>query len=112
MWEYLDKGILLMSFLILCTYLALYIFSKKDKILITGLIALFITSVFGNILIAVSNYNKANTSIRSFVANNAIYCTHNSSKYKVSKSNNWQLEKIYFIKDSLMIKANECQLTY
>ncbi len=33
-----------------------------------------------------------------------------SNKYRVSKSNGWSVEGDYFIKDSLMIRTNNCEV--
>jgi len=32
-----------------------------------------------------------------------------ANRYRVSKKNGWNLEGDYFIKDSLMIRANKCE---
>jgi len=109
MIEYLDKGLLIMSFFILFSYIGLCVFSEKSKNLTIGLVVLFTISLLSNIVITVSNYNQSTKSMNYFIAGNTIYCKNKSSNYKVSKYNNWQLEKNYFVKDSLMIRANNCK---
>jgi len=47
--------------------------------------------------------------INSFKKNHLLYCKEQGSKYHVSIKDGWVVDKNYFYKDSLMIRADRCE---
>ncbi len=51
----------------------------------------------------------AEGNIKSYMEFKVLRCKNDSSKYRVSKQDGWEVDGFYFIKDSLMIRANKCE---
>ena len=56
-----------------------------------------------------SSMTQAKENIKAFRGAKVLRCTNDSSKYRVSKKDGWQADGFYFIKDSLMIRADKCE---
>jgi len=56
-----------------------------------------------------SSMTQAKENIKLFRGVKVLRCTNDSSKYRVSKQDGWQVDGFYFIKDSLMIRADKCE---
>jgi hypothetical protein len=58
-------------------------------------------------------YNKqsdAQTNLQNFKRGNSFICNAgDNNSYRVSKKDGWTIENIYFIKDSLLIRADKCK---
>jgi len=52
----------------------------------------------------------AQENIQSFKKANELKCTQADSEYRVSIDEKWIIDKNYFIKDSLMIRADKCEI--
>jgi len=52
----------------------------------------------------------AEENIQSFKTKKALQCTHSDSEYKVSVNERWIIDGNHFIKDSLMIRADKCNV--
>ena len=51
----------------------------------------------------------AEANIKSFKSAKVLRCSTQSNQYRVSKKDGWQRDKYFFIKDSLMIRADKCK---
>ena len=68
---------------------------------------LFITALI--FFQADSSMMQAKENVKLFRGAKVIRCTNDGSKYRVSKQDGWQVDGFYFIKDSLMIRADKCE---
>ncbi len=68
---------------------------------------LFITALI--FFQADSSMMQAKENIKLFRGVKVLRCTNDSSKYRVSKQDGWEVDGFYFIKDSLMIRADRCE---
>ena len=107
MYEYINIGILLISSIIIIMLLFLII-GQKSKLanMITLILLLFI-----NFYIVYDDYATAQANIKYFQDGSILRCSNGfNTLYRVSKQNNWELDKNYFTKDSLLIRADKCEL--
>jgi len=56
-----------------------------------------------------SSMTQAKENIKEFRGAKVLRCTNDSSTYRVSKQDGWEVDGFYFIKDSLMIRADKCE---
>jgi len=56
-----------------------------------------------------SSMMQAKENIKAFRGVKVLRCTNDSSTYRVSKQDGWEVDGFYFIKDSLMIRADKCE---
>jgi len=68
---------------------------------------LFITALI--FFQADSSMTQAKENIKLFRGVKVLRCTNDGSKYRVSKQDGWEVDGFYFIKDSLMIRADRCE---
>jgi len=114
MFEYMNNGGLGLL-LFLAVIIAFSDSIGKDKTVSWGYYTI-LTILVGVLLFEGNNeYTTSLDNIDKFQNKNAtlkcivgggIYSS--SSKYRVSQKDGWTLEKRYFIKDSLMVKASRC----
>jgi len=107
MFEYFNVGAFLMFILISVPML----FAREKYLLVlSGLLMLLL---FYN---AYSTYNDVKNNIRYFKDNNNLICFSggglytSANKYSVSKQEGWHRQKNYFKKESLLIRADKCEL--
>ena len=87
------------------------IFYKGDKLIYF----LFGFIVFGLFYTAYASYSDAKSNLHYFQKGNTLVCFSgggiysSANRYRVSKEEGWQIEKNYFYKDSLMIRADKCK---
>ena len=81
--------------------------SKKRsmKLFNISIVLLFIAI---NIYAPWSSEQDAVTNIADFQKGSVFTCTNAASKYRVSKKDNWEVDMNYFVKESLMIRADQC----
>ena len=109
MFDYMNTGMIVVMAIITITLFIFIIISDKDSSEIN--IVIFIVWIGFESYSVFSTNRTANNNIQHFKANKAIQCNsgfHNT--YKVSLKNNWKLDGNYFIKDSLMIRAEKCEV--
>jgi len=54
--------------------------------------------------------SKAEQNIQNFKGAKILRCTKIDTKYRVSKKASWEVDGLYFVKDSLMIRADTCEV--
>ena len=54
--------------------------------------------------------SKAEQNIQNFKAAKILRCTKKDTKYRVSRKDGWEIDGLYFVKDSLMIRADICEV--
>jgi len=109
MFEYMNYGAL---FVLSVIFIIPLLFEKTRDPLVTTLglisIALLLMDADYSYSAAKENraYFKEERTLKCF-SGGGLYSDAN--RYRVSKKNGWSLEGDYFIKDSLMIRANRCK---
>ena len=107
MFEYINHGAL--GFILFFLLLTL---AKPDKFLL-GLELFVLLLVF---FAASSAYSTAQENMAAFKKGEKLYCSSGggmytrANHYLVSKSDGWKLEKHLFLKESLLLSANECSI--
>ena len=113
MLEYLNYGYLL-SFIFL--FAALYYLRVQSKKLNNNLkVDYIMLSVLGFMILysiyEASSYEElAKKNIQQFSDAKILYCKEIDSRYRISIKNDWQIDKNYFYKDSIMIRADKCRV--
>ena len=111
MFDYLNMGLVVIESILL--FLALLVLPgisvDMDKKVYTNIKFLIFVTLSIPTLDAYSAYLTANENITHFNKNKELRCT-NASSYLVSKKDGWKFDKTYFIKDSLMIRADHCKI--
>ena len=106
-YEYIDTSLLTAT--IMSLLLIPIIGSKKNgtdallKIFVLLLIAI-------NIFAPFDAQSTAEENIKAFNTHVSIKCKSNEDSYLVSLKNGWSTKKNFFIKESLMIRADRCEL--
>ena len=54
--------------------------------------------------------SKAEQNIQNFKGIKVLRCIKKDSRYRVSKIDGWEVDDLYFVKDSLMIRADICDV--
>lgn len=112
MFEYINtefmKALMLLFFSLL--FARFSFFEKKEskhgfKIFSGILIVLFISLAVGD---AYHSKSLATKNIDHFKRGKILYCQDNDFKYRISQDERWLIDKNYFYKDSLMIRADKC----
>lgn len=109
MFEYIDFEIVkAVVFLIATLYLLLASTRRKSSVAkyyhFTALLA--ISSIF---IIAYMSEQESIHNIRVFNQGARLECNTNNNLYRVSKQDAWEIERNYFIKESLMVRADKCE---
>ena len=108
MFEYLNFGALVVLVL-----LTLFSIPKRKGLSMVSI--LLILSYVLLLLAAYSSYSDATNNIRDFKNSKALICFSggglytSSNRYYVEKSEGWVLSDNYFVKNSLMIRADNCK---
>ncbi|WP_151900477.1 hypothetical protein [Sulfurimonas hydrogeniphila] len=109
MFEYFNYG----GFFFL-VFLMLISFKMREEI--APLYGLFILVLVLIVYDAYASYSDAKSNLKAFEYGNTLTCRSGGGayggvqKYSVSKAEGWRVHKSYFIHDSLMIRADECEL--
>ena len=112
MLEYMHPALIYVGLITLFALLIALLVSYKDK---DGKTARKVITTFILISIimptsqAYYTQQTAQENMQHFKQDKVLQCTSLSS-YKVSKEDGWELDKNYFIKDSLMIRADHCKI--
>lgn len=109
MFEYFNTAALIV---ILVIGLPTLLIPKQKEWFLKSLVILCLLLLF---IDAYGENRDANESMSDFKNGNTIKCMSGGGAYSsadiysVSKNEGWRLENKYFIKESLMIKANNCE---
>ena len=81
--------------------------NKKYRATIAIIVPIFIIITLVEALITQSN---AQTNLQNFTHGNSFICRGNdNNQYRVIKKDGWSIENSYFLKDSLLIRADKCE---
>ncbi len=107
MFEYFNVGAFIVTILV-----SLPLLSKDGRPFLV-LSAIMILLLFYS---AYDSNSDVNNNIKSFQESKTLTCSSGgglyakSNKYSVSKKEGWTLQKNYFKKESLLIRADQCKL--
>ena len=111
MFEYIDFEVVKVTLLFIAMfYLLLASRSSKRKPIAKyyHIVALLILSVI--FIDAYMSESKSSENRKSFLQGAKLECQIDSSLHRVSKEDAWVLDKAYFIRESLMIRADACNM--
>jgi hypothetical protein len=81
--------------------------TKKYKVTIAVIVPIFIIII---LLEALNTQSNAQTNLQNFKNGSSFICKSNdNNQYKVSKKDGWSIDNNYFLKDSLLIRADKCK---
>ena len=109
MFEYMNYNALI--FFGVFFVFPILLFKVKEPLMILSVVVL-IGLIFWD---AYNSYTTAQESKAYFKGGTSLKCISggglysSANEYRVSKKNGWKMEGDYFIKDSLMIRANKCE---
>ncbi len=107
MFEYLITGAIVVGLLIL-----FYQLLKHEKYFLVLLGLLFVTKIYGEY----TTDRDIKENIESFKAGNNFICSsggglyNSANHYSVSKEEGWSIQKGYFKKDSILVRADMCKV--
>jgi len=110
MFEYIDQEVVKATLLFIAMfYLLLASRSSKRKPIAKyyHVVALLVLSVL--FIDAYIRESKSSENIKRFSQGAKLECQIDSTLYRVSKGDDWVLDKAYFIRESLMIRADKCE---
>ncbi len=106
--EFIDMHLIIPSLLLLFGLFLLGITTQENSkgYFIKGtLILLMILNMVDPIYTA----SCAEENIKAFNSKNTLACKTVYDRYRISKKDGWKVDKSYFIKESLMIRADMCE---
>ena len=107
MFEYIDVELVKAITLLMFSFLLYYASDdKKNR-------SLSIPLFFAVMVFFIATYftkETAQTNKRLFLDEKALICKDRLSDYLVSKENGYRLDDNFFIKDTLMIRADRCEI--
>ena len=107
MFEYINSGMLIVIIIVTFMLIMFVLLEKGSRV---GNIFILLLWLTGSFYLIYDSYTTANSNIQSFKNNKVLQCTNGfNTTYRVSLKNNWELDKNYFIKDSLLIRAEKCE---
>ena len=103
------KAVIMLIFTIYIFYASMSL-DKARPYLLKAIHALAITAIISIFVVAYNDEQNAIDNGNAFAKNNRVLeCTNNNNLYRVSKKDGWGVDGLYFIKDSLMIRADMCE---
>jgi hypothetical protein len=110
-FEYMEAQVITASIMLVIVGLLLnYSGSSKTYKLTTSIKLLLILAFILPFIASLYSISISNENIEYFKSGKELECTNDKSKFLVSESSNWILKDDNFIKDSLMIRADNCEL--
>ena len=106
MFEYFNTGAFLLIFLL---SLPMLFYRDRFLLFLFGVIYLLMFSS------AYDSYSDAKSNMKYFLDNKTLICFsggglyNSATRYSVSKEEGWELQKNYFKKESLLIRADKCE---
>ena len=108
MFEYVDSGMIFAYALLGLILLFIVIYEKASNV---GSIFMFILCIVFMFYFIYDTNKTVNNNITQFKAGDNLICHSGFNiTYSVSLKENWKLKDDYFIKNSLMIKINKCEV--
>ena len=106
--EFIDPQLILSSLLLL---LATFLLSAKKKGSEKGYLTVWVLLILIiiNISAPLHEASCAEDYINEFSRGNSLTCKNSRDQYRVSMKDGWEVDKNYFIKESLMIRADMCE---
>jgi len=103
------KAVMLLILIIYTLYGSLSLDGSKPSLL-KVIHAIAITAIISIFVVAYNNKENAQENTNAFAKNNTVLeCTNNNNLYRISQKDGWNVDGLYFIKDSLMIRADMCE---
>jgi hypothetical protein len=108
MFEYMDKEIVV-AFILLLLASLLFTFSARKTL--ENKKRLIITSLLPILFMIVINFisSGASSNINAVKNGVSLKCWDADKEYRVSLKDDWEIDKNYFVKESLMIRADKCE---
>ena len=106
--EFIDPQLILSSLLLL---LATFLLSASGKRSEKGYFIewVLLILIIINIAVPLHEASCAEDNIRDFTNKNIFTCKNSGNQYRVSSKDCWEVDKSYFVKESLMIRADMCE---
>ncbi len=109
-WEYINIGYILIFLLLIVPAMMIKVLSRKSGEGNGPVAIAIIFLCYAFVYEPVSTYRQVKHNIKYFSDGNSLKCHSGwNSLYSVSKQNNWKVNKNYFLKDSLLIRADKCK---
>jgi hypothetical protein len=112
MFEYINPGFILIGMIFLLFFIGTVVMKKgQDKpeklsfFDFFPLLFVFISATY----LSMDAKSSIRENMKSFNRGHALNCATLSTRYLVSKSNGWKINRDSFTKDSLLIRADRCK---
>ncbi|WP_151899640.1 hypothetical protein [Sulfurimonas hydrogeniphila] len=102
------KAVILLILTIYAFYGSLSLDGSKPSLL-KAIHALIITAIAYVFVSAYNDKEDAIANTKAFLHKSVFVCKNSENLYRVSKKDGWSVDGYYFIKDSLMIRADGCK---
>lgn len=116
MFEYINPGFYILSGILLSMALILIGFNRKKnkhtypkKSFPTFGIAILLIAITTPLLLSYNTKNTIDENIETFKQNELLKCKTLTDSYLVSIVNSWKISQDGFVRDSLFIRADQCQ---
>ena len=107
--EFIDKHLIISSVLLLLASLIASIGGRKSDVNFF-MSWIFVLVIIFNIANPIYTASCAEDNIKEFSQGIGFTCKNsNDNKYRISKQDGWEVDKSYFVKESLMIRADMCE---
>ena len=106
--EFIDMHLIISSVLLLLASLIASIGGRKSDVnfFMRGI---FVLVIIFNIANPIYTASCAEENIKAFNSKSTLTCKTVYDRYRVSKKDGWEVDKSYFVKESLMIRADMCE---
>ena len=104
MFEYMDKNIIVALTLLLLSISLLDLKNKKK--IMQGAVVVYFALMGANMM---NRYLTVQDNINSFKRGSELKCSSLEQEYSVSKKAGWSIKKHYFLKDSLLVRVDNCE---
>jgi|GEM_PF-1438711 len=108
--EFIDPQLILTSLLLLLATFLLSVSGKRkssEKGYLIEWVLLILIVI--NIAAPLHEASCVEDNKNEFSHGSSFICENRSDKYRVSKKDGWEVDKSYFVKESLMIRADMCE---
>ena len=108
--EFIDPQLILTSLLLLLATFLLSASGKRKKSEKGYLIEwVLLILIIINIAYPLHEASCTEDNLKEFAQGSGFTCKNSSNNYRVSKQDGWEVDKSYFVKESLMIRADMCE---
>ncbi|WP_151900479.1 hypothetical protein [Sulfurimonas hydrogeniphila] len=102
------KAVILLILTIYVFYGSLSLDGSKPSLL-KVIHTIAITAIISIFVVAYNNKEDAIANTKAFLHKSVFVCKNSENLYRVSKKDGWSVDGYYFVKDSLMIRADGCE---